>query len=90
MATRTDERERARSVVVKLLIALTIIGALNWGAIGLFNFNFNFVDAIFGGGAREETSGVSRFIYALVGLAGLVLAFALPKVTARGERVAHP
>jgi hypothetical protein len=76
-------------VVVKLLIALTIIGALNWGAIGLFNFNF--VDAIFGGGAREETSGVSRFIYALVGLAGLALAFALPKVTAgRGERAAHP
>jgi uncharacterized membrane protein YuzA (DUF378 family) len=53
----------------KVLLAVAIIGALNWGLVGFFNFNV--VDAIFGGGAREETSGVSRFIYALVGLCGL-------------------
>ena len=54
------------------------MGKLNWGLIGFFNFNL--VDAIFGGGSREITSGFSRFIYALVGIAGLALAFALPKL----------
>jgi uncharacterized membrane protein YuzA (DUF378 family) len=53
----------------KALLAVAIIGAINWGLVGFFNWNL--VDAIFGGGAREETSTFSRFIYALVGLAGL-------------------
>ena len=53
----------------KALLIVAIIGALNWGLIGFFNWNL--VDAIFGGGSREETSGFSRFIYAIVGLAGL-------------------
>lgn len=43
---------------------LVIIGAINWGLVGFFNWNL--VDAIFGVG-----SIVSRIIYALVGLAGL-------------------
>jgi hypothetical protein len=53
----------------KALLIVAIIGAVNWGLIGFFNWNL--VDAIFGGGAREMTSGFSRVIYALVGLAGL-------------------
>lgn len=43
---------------------LVIIGAINWGLVGFFNWNL--VDAIFGVG-----SVVSRIIYAVVGLAGL-------------------
>jgi uncharacterized membrane protein YuzA (DUF378 family) len=43
---------------------LVVIGAINWGLVGFFNWNL--VDAIFGAG-----SVVSRIIYALVGLAGL-------------------
>ncbi len=43
---------------------LVIIGAINWGLVGFFNWNL--VDAIFGAG-----SVVSRIIYAIVGLAGL-------------------
>jgi uncharacterized membrane protein YuzA (DUF378 family) len=54
---------------VKVLLIVSIIGALNWGLIGFFNWNL--VDAIFGGGAHEQTSAASRVIYALVGLAGL-------------------
>jgi uncharacterized protein len=53
----------------KALLIIAIVGALNWGLVGFFNFNL--VDAIFGGGAREETSGLSRIIYAVVGLAGV-------------------
>lgn len=48
-----------------LSLILLIIGALNWGLIGLFQFDV--VAAIFGG-----MSGiVSRIIYTLVGLAGI-------------------
>jgi uncharacterized protein len=57
------------NVLAKILITIAIIGAINWGLIGFFNFNL--VDAIFGGGSAEETSAVSRVVYALVGLAGL-------------------
>lgn len=45
-------------------LILMIIGAINWGLIGLFQFNL--VDAIFG-----DMSLFSRIIYGLVGIAGL-------------------
>lgn len=48
-----------------LALILMIIGALNWGLVGLFQFDL--VASIFGGSA----SVVSRIIYALVGLAGV-------------------
>ncbi len=68
---------------IKFLAVVAIIGAVNWGLIGFFNWNL--VDAIFGGGAREQTSALSRLIYALVGLGGVALAIVFPwqsKVTA--------
>ena len=49
----------------KICLLLTIIGAINWGLIGIFDFNL--VDTIFGTG-----SILSRIIYSLVGIAGLV------------------
>ncbi len=49
-----------------LATILAIIGALNWGFVGLFNFNF--VRSLFG-----PMSGMSRFIYTLVGISGLYL-----------------
>ena len=51
-------------VVDTIALVLIIIGAINWGLIGIFNFNL--VDAIFG-----TMSVVSRIIYTLVGLSGL-------------------
>lgn len=61
-------------------ITLTIIGALNWGLIGLFRFNL--VDSIFG-----SLSLVSRIIYALVGLSGLYLIYTVSKMGDRVEDV---
>ena len=52
-------------VIDKIALALAIIGALNWGSIGLFGFDT--VAFLFGG----QMSVFSRVIYALVGLAGL-------------------
>ena len=49
----------------KIALALAIIGALNWGSIGLFSFDL--VAFLFGG----QTSLLSRVIFGLVGLAGL-------------------
>lgn len=49
----------------KLALVLVIIGAINWGLIGFFQFDL--VAAIFGG----QTAALSRIIYGLVGLAGL-------------------
>ncbi|HLV02821.1 MAG TPA: DUF378 domain-containing protein [Acidobacteriota bacterium] len=45
-------------------LLLIIIGGINWGLVGLFDFDL--VAALFGPG-----SVVSRFIYILVGLAAL-------------------
>jgi uncharacterized membrane protein YuzA (DUF378 family) len=69
--------DKKNDTLFNVLLAVAIIGAVNWGLIGFFNWNL--VDAIFGGGSREQTSGISRFIYALVGLAGLILAALAPR-----------
>lgn len=50
----------------KVALVLTIIGALNWGLIGLFEFDL--VASLFGGADQV----VSRIIYTLVGLAGII------------------
>lgn len=46
-------------------LALVVIGAINWGLIGFFQFDL--VAVLFGGMA----SWISRVIYAVIGLAGL-------------------
>ena len=48
-----------------LALILVIIGALNWGLVGLFSFDV--IAAIFG----SSTAVVSRIIYTIIGLAGL-------------------
>lgn len=49
----------------KACLVITIIGAINWGLIGLFNFNL--VDTLFGIGSL-----MSSVVYILVGICGLV------------------
>lgn len=51
----------------RVALALTVIGALNWGLVGFFRFDL--VAALFGG----QTAALSRIVYALVGLCGLYL-----------------
>ena len=48
-----------------LALALVIVGALNWGSIGIFGFDI--VGWLFGG----QAAILSRIIFAVVGLAGL-------------------
>lgn len=49
----------------KISLTLTIIGAINWGLIGLFQFDL--VAWIFGG----QGAIISRIIYTVIALAGI-------------------
>lgn len=50
-------------------VVLVIIGGLNWGLVGFFDWNL--IDALFG-----EGSALARIIYAIVGLAALYMIIA--------------
>ena len=52
-------------IIDRIALLLTIIGALNWGSIGLFQFDI--VGWLFAG----ADSLISRIIFTLVGVAGL-------------------
>lgn len=55
------------SVLQKSALVVTIIGALNWGLIGLFQFDL--VAWIFGG---SMDSAGARIVYSLVGITGII------------------
>ena len=53
-------------ILQKIALTLTIIGAINWGMIGLFQIDL--VATLFNG----SDSIISRVIYTLVGIAGII------------------
>jgi len=53
------------NIIQKSALILTLIGALNWGLIGIFEFNL--VTAIFG-----DMTVAARIVYALVGIAAII------------------
>lgn len=57
--------EEQMEALRRIALALVIIGAINWGLIGLFQFDL--VAALFGG----QDALLSRIVYTLVGLSGL-------------------
>lgn len=56
------------SVLQRIALVLIIIGAVNWGLIGLFQYDL--VAGVFGGG--DQLAAFPRIIYTLVGISGLV------------------
>lgn len=54
------------ATLYRIALVLVIIGAINWGLIGFFRFDL--VAFLFGG----QTATLSRWVYALVGIAGLI------------------
>ncbi|MBO9130637.1 DUF378 domain-containing protein [Bacillus sp. 165] len=54
------------STLQRIALVFTIIGALNWGLIGFFQFDL--VAAIFGG----QDAALSRIVYGIVGLSALI------------------
>ena len=56
-----------------IVLTLVLVGALNWGLVGFFEWNL--VASIFG-----DMSTAARVVYALVGIAAVYMAiFILPK-----------
>ena len=51
--------------IQKVTLIFTIIGALNWGLIGFFNFNL--VESLF-----TSSSPIPNIIYAIVGICALI------------------
>ena len=55
-----------KSIVSTIAFALVVIGGLNWGLVGLFNYDL--VDSLFGTG-----SVIANVIYVLIGVSALWL-----------------
>ncbi len=53
-------------IIMYIANVLVLIGALNWGLVGIFDWNA--VDAIFGAG-----SALARLVYAIVGISAIVV-----------------
>ena len=67
ITVKQNKKERMlckMKIIDKIALVLIIIGAINWGLIGILDFNL--VETIFGAGT------ISRIIYTLVGITGLI------------------
>lgn len=60
-------------------LILIIIGALNWGLVGIFNYNL--VDAIFG-----QLTFWSRTIYILVAISAIYIAYESMRIVKRADK----
>ena len=58
------------TMVQNIAIILAALGALNWGLVGLFKFDL--VALIAGGKSFGEVNILSRIIYLLVAVSGVV------------------
>ncbi len=56
-----------------LAVVLVVVGGLNWGLVGAFDYNL--VSMLFG-----DMTSLSRVVYVLVGLAALYVAVQSPKM----------
>ena len=53
------------NTLYKISLVISIIGCLNWGLVGLFDFNL--VELLFGDGTL-----LTRIVYVLVAISGLI------------------
>ena len=53
------------NTLYKIALAISIIGCINWGLVGIFDFNL--VEYLFGDGTL-----LTRFVYILVLISGLI------------------
>ena len=64
-----------------LALVLIVVGGLNWGLVGAFDFNL--VDTLFG-----EGSALSRIVYVLVGLSAVYSLYTASKLAGDNRHVA--
>ncbi|MDB6088870.1 MAG: hypothetical protein JWN85_1654 [Gammaproteobacteria bacterium] len=78
MTTATVTAHRTSMTITWIAFWLLVIGGVNWGLIGLFNFNL--VAALLGDG-----SAASRIVYTLVGLSAVYCALTIPTLSRRAR-----
>ena len=61
-----------------ILLTVAIIGAINWGLIGLFRFDL--VSFLFG-----DMSWITRIVYGIVGIGGLYLCSVFGRIRSMNE-----
>ena len=66
-------------IIQIIAIVLAAVGAVNWGLVGLFKFDL--VALIAGGMKFGDVNVISRIIYILVAIAGVVSLTAIGEVT---------
>ena len=66
-------------VVEIIALILNIIGGINWGLVGLFDYNL--VDSLFG-----EGSVIAKVIYVLVGISALFAITAVVKLAKKTDQ----
>ena len=60
-----NKKEDTMNTLYKSALTIGIIGCINWGLVGLFNFNL--VEYLFG-----DNSLITRIVYTLVFVSGLI------------------
>jgi uncharacterized protein len=86
MPIRRNTEVKMKNVDV-IAAALVIIGALNWGLVGIFRLDL--VAALFGM-SFGETSAASSVVYGLVGFSGLYQALTWKSIQRRWHAVSVP
>lgn len=59
------EKEDNMNALYKTALAIAIVGCVNWGLVGIFNFNL--VEFLFG-----DATIITRIVYILVAICGLI------------------
>ncbi|MEN8255597.1 MAG: DUF378 domain-containing protein [Verrucomicrobiota bacterium] len=73
------DKQKALGIVNVVAPILVTIGAINWGLVGLFEWNF--IEEIFAdGGSAYSTSTLAKIIYILIGLSALWNIGLIPKL----------
>ncbi len=73
------DKEKALSIANTVAPILVSIGAINWGLIGLFEYNF--IEEVFSdGGSALSTSTLAKVIYILIGVSAIYTLGLIPKL----------
>jgi len=73
-STTAQARRSTLGMLSVIAVALLIVGGLNWGLIGLLNFDL--VAALFG-----EMTALSRLVYILVGISAIIALVGFKRLT---------
>ena len=80
---------QTRATLNIITLILLIIGGLNWGLVGLFDFDL--VTAIFGNGAAEiaTSSAIGSIVYVIVAISALYQLVMLARLASTERGVAY-